>query len=401
MKIHRPTVHAVIFALQSIFEEQRYADKVLEYTFRKNKKLGSRDRRWIAESVYDIVRWWRKIWFLLDRQESLDEESLLFVFQVWLWQQEISPEVLPEDLRRELDVEKLSARETLTQDVRALRESIPAWLDELGDRELGEKWPPILKAMNKKADVVLRANLLRGNALELQKKMADEGVVCEVLSDESLYLPQRANVFKTECFRQGLFEVQDFSSQQIAPLLQLSPGLRVIDACAGAGGKSLHIASLMQDRGKVLALDVGERKLGELKQRARRNGYSSIETRLISSSKVIKRLKESADRVLLDVPCSGLGVLKRNPDTKWKFNEKERERLLSLQAEIIENYSKMVKKGGILVYSTCSVLPSENSEQVSAFLEKNSDWKKVEEKSFRPDQTIGDGFFAAVLKRDE
>ncbi len=133
--------------------------------------------------------------------------------------------------------------------------------------------------------------------------------------------------------------------------------MRVIDACAGAGGKTLHLAAMMQGKGRLLAMDVEEWKLENLKQRARRAGAHNVETRVITSSKTVKRLKESSDRVLLDVPCSGLGVLKRNPDAKWRDTAERLPVLVALQEEILQRYSQMVKVGGLLVYATCSILP--------------------------------------------
>ena len=151
----------------------------------------------------------------------------------------------------------------------------------------------------------------------------------------------------------------------MAPLLDAKPGERVIDACAGGGGKTLHLAALMKNKGKIIAMDITERKLQSLRERCSRNGVDIAETRVIESMKTIKRLEKSADRVLLDVPCTGLGVLRRNPDKKWKISPEEITRLNALQKEILENYSQMVKIGGRLVYATCSCLPSENEKQVA------------------------------------
>ncbi|MNS80695.1 Ribosomal RNA small subunit methyltransferase B [compost metagenome] len=187
----------------------------------------------------------------------------------------------------------------------------------------------------------------------------------------------------------------------VVPLLDVQPGHRVIDACAGGGGKSLHMASLMKNKGKILSLDIHEWKLKELKDRAKRNGVDVIETRVIDTNKVIKRLADNADRVLLDVPCSGMGVLRRNPDAKWKLSNEEIDRLMILQQEILSTYSQMTKVGGQLVYATCSLLPSENELQVQKFLHDHSaKWSLVKEIHLRPDRDGFDGFYAALLKRN-
>ena len=181
-------------------------------------------------------------------------------------------------------------------------------------------------------------------------------------------------------------------------MLDPQPGERIADACAGAGGKTLHLAALMKNKGKILALDIHDYKLNELKIRTRRAGVDIVETRVIDSSKVIKRLADSFDRVLLDVPCSGMGVLRRNPDSKWKLNPEEIQKMQSLQKEILGSYSKMVKPGGILVYATCSLLPSENQKQVEAFMGEG--WTLLQEIVVLPDEGRGDGFYAAKLKRN-
>jgi 16S rRNA (cytosine967-C5)-methyltransferase len=173
--------------------------------------------------------------------------------------------------------------------------------------------------------------------------------------------------------------------------------MRVVDTCAGAGGKTLHLACLMKNKGLIQALDVLPWKLDELRKRFRRNEITCIQPEVINAA-TIPRFKGKADRLLLDVPCSGLGVLRRNPDTKWKLSPEEIERLHVLQAQIIKDYSVMTKPGGKMVYATCSVLPSENQDQVRKFLAEHKDeWTLEEEKSWTPNQNGFDGFYAARL----
>ena len=157
----------------------------------------------------------------------------------------------------------------------------------------------------------------------------------------------------------------------------------------------------MKNKGKIIAMDIHDWKLAALKKRAKRNGANNIEMKVIDSSKVIKRLKESADRVLIDAPCSGIGVLKRNPDTKWKLKPEFLDRIRNTQREILESYSRLVKPGGKLVYATCSVFPSENENQIKWFLEKNTDFVFEEEKIILAHQTGYDGFYMARLKKKE
>jgi len=174
----------------------------------------------------------------------------------------------------------------------------------------------------------------------------------------------------------------------------------VIDACAGGGGKTLHLAALMQNKGRIIALDTENWKLEELKKRARRAGASNmIETRLIESSKTIKRLENSADRLLLDVPCSGLGVLKRNPDAKWKLSLESIEKVKELQQKILNDYLFMLKPGGLMVYSTCSILPSENERQIDKILAERKELQLIKQKMLYPSQGY-DGFYMALMKKN-
>ena len=260
-----------------------------------------------------------------------------------------------------------------------------------------------MKALNQPASVVLRTNTIKIKRSSLQRALAEEGFETRKLPEypEALELIERANVFKSLAFKQGFFEVQDASSQKVAPFLQVRPGMRVIDACAGAGGKSLHISSLMENKGQIIALDIFSNKLIELRRRARRNGVHNIETRTIDSTKIIKKLYGKGDRVLIDAPCSGTGVFRRNPDAKWKLSEEFLNEVILKQQELLVQYTKMVKPGGKMVYATCSILPQENRQQVEAFLdsEEGKDFELEEEQYLWASKTGFDGFYMARLRR--
>ena len=392
--IHRNQIEAVAAALQTVFQEGKYADHVIETTLKKNPKWGSRDRRFIAETTYDAVRWWR--WILACGEiEDTDEEKYLKAIRTWLILQKTE---LPEWLTEGISPEKIFSNVEKFEKARAVREAIPDWLDETGADELGDLWDRELHALNEQARVVLRTNTLKTSRDTLQAALKHEGVETETLPhrDDALMLLMRSNVFQQPVFKQGWFEMQDASSQDVAPFLQVEPGMRVVDACAGAGGKALHLAALMKNKGHLIALDTEGWKLQELRHRVRRAGAGIIETRTIDSTKVIKRLHESADRVLLDVPCSGLGVLRRNPDAKWKLNAEYIARVKKLQQEILVSYSKMVKPGGKLVYATCSILPSENQNQVKQFLAQQKQFVLEEEKQIFPSEGF-DGFYMARM----
>jgi 16S rRNA (cytosine967-C5)-methyltransferase len=395
MRLHRSTSEAVIQALDSIFTANRYADKVIEKVLKSNPKWGARDRRFIAETTYDVVRWYR----LLKRITDAKGDDFWKLLAGWCILHEV-------DLPSWTEFDDVDPRKAKTNyeealKVRKVAESIPDWLDESGERELGARWEKELKSLNEEAQVVLRVNTLKITKHELQSALKDQDVETSLLVDfpDALLLNERQNVFGTEAFKEGLFEVQDAASQYIAPFLRAEAGMRVIDACAGAGGKTLHLAALMKNKGRIIAMDVEPLKLEELQKRARRAGVNNMETRLIESSKAIKRLEHTADRLLLDVPCSGLGVLRRNPDAKWKLSPEFLEKVKELQQHILRDYCMMVKKEGLIVYSTCSIFPSENEKQIQTFLTDYADrFELVDEKYALPSSGF-DGFYMALLKR--
>jgi 16S rRNA (cytosine967-C5)-methyltransferase len=395
MRLHRGTSEAVIQALDSIFGDKKYADKVIEKVLKQNPKWGARDRRFIAETTYDIVRWY----LLLKRVTDAKGDDYWKLLAGWCILHGVD---LPMwDEFKGVVVARVKAEEMKARAVRRTNESIPDWLDELGEKELGKLWDKELQSLNEEADVVLRVNTLKVNKKDLHQKLQDEGVDTFSVDGftDALVLEERQNVFGTPSFKEGLFEVQDAASQLIAPFMKIEPGMRVVDACAGAGGKTLHLAALMKNKGRIVAMDVEQWKLEELQKRAKRAGVSNIETRFIESSKTVKRLENSADRLLLDVPCSGLGVLRRNPDAKWKLSLDFIDKVKELQQHILNDYCMMLKPGGLMVYSTCSILSSENETQVQHFLKENAGkFELLEEKRTWPSEGF-DGFYMALMKR--
>lgn len=401
MKIHKHILFDVLDALEIIFGEQKHADKVIEKALKSHNKWGGRDRKFFAESVYGIVRNWRYLWFLLNKDPDLTEENLFEIFGVWWFTEHRDILEYPE--LENLKANKLLERMEKAKKLPAIEQSFQDWTYERMKSELGDETPEIMKALNQKAEVVLRVNKLKTNLEALQERLLTDGIETEILGadyPDGLALKVRKNVFITGAFKDGHFEMQDGSSQKVAHFMKIEPGMRIVDACAGAGGKTLHISSLMKNKGKIIAMDIEDFKLVEMKRRLRRAGVDIAETKLIDSTKVIKRLEGTADRVLLDVPCSGLGVLRRNPDTKWKMTEERLEELRKIQKEILTDYSKMVKKGGYLIYATCSLLPSENRGQVDWFLEQNpGQWELEEDLKLFPHKDRFDGFYVSRMKR--
>lgn len=396
--LHFHLIDSVAIALDEIFLENRYADKVIERLFKKNRKWGSRDRKFVAEMVYEIIRHKRRLEFIVESEQSWD----LIAAYLIQTRGEL-PDWAEFDSLNVFELKKRNSAEKPAE----IANSFPDWMHELGQTEFKDQWNLIMNALNKPAEVFLRVNTLKATPEVVKKELALEQIECEFVQSNYFELPVclklkvRKNVFVTQPFRKGYFEVQDAASQQVAGLLDVAPGLRVVDTCAGAGGKSLHLAALMKNKGKIISMDIHEWKLKELKTRAARGGVDIIETKVIEGSKTIKRLENSFDRVLLDVPCSGMGVLRRNPDSKWKLSLNEIERLQALQKEIITDYSKLCKVGGVMVYATCSILHRENEDQVKWFLstEEGQKWQLEKELRVWPQIHGFDGFYGAKLKK--
>ena len=397
--IHRNLLIGIHDCLQeTFFEDRKYADKVIERLLKAHRKWGSEDRRVVSEIFYNIIRWKKRLEYYMG--ESVKPTNVYkMIIAYLLWSKTHYKKFEEFDGVKVADI--LTKLKKGTVPTKAIEHSIPDWLAETLEKELGKNWEREMVALNEQAPTVLRANSLKTTPRELIADLSDENVEAFTIKNypDAVQLAEKKNVFLTSAFKDGFFEVQDASSQKIGELLDVQEGMRVVDACAGAGGKTLHLAALMKNKGQIIALDIYGWKLTELKRRAKRAGAHNIEARLISDNKVIKRLHGTADRLLIDSPCSGLGVLKRNPDSKWKIDQAFIDRIKGEQQQILRDYSKILKKGGQMIYATCSILPSENNEQVKLFLENNSDYTLVKDQKIMPSEGY-DGFYMALIKRN-
>ena len=397
--IHRNLLIGIHDCLQeTFFEDRKYADKVIERLLKSHRKWGSEDRKVVSEIFYNIIRWKKRLEYYMG--ESVKPTNVYkMIIAYLLWSKTHYKKFEEFDGIKVADI--LTKLKKGTVPTKAIEHSIPDWLAETLEKELGKNWERDMLALNEKAPTVLRTNTLKTTPRELIADLRDENVESFTIKNypDAIQLEEKKNVFLTTAFKDGLFEVQDASSQKIGELLDVQEGMRVVDACAGAGGKTLHLAALMKNKGQIIALDIYEWKLAELKRRAKRAGAHNIETRLISDNKVIKRLHEKADRLLIDAPCSGLGVLKRNPDSKWKIDQAFIDRIKGEQQQILQDYSKILKKGGQMIYATCSILPSENNEQVKTFLANNPDFSLIKDEKIMPSEGY-DGFYMALIKRN-
>jgi 16S rRNA (cytosine967-C5)-methyltransferase len=395
---HKVLSKNIALVIRDVIKEGTNLDKALEKVMKANKKWNFRNRTYIYETCSDMIRYWRLIATAADADKNFTDNQFYRIYAAWFVFRDKELPMLP--AFKEVNTDTIEQRLRKYQKITKIRESYPDWMDELGRAQLGASWDKMAIALNEEPKMVLRANTLKTTVTKLIEILAEHRIESNIIpwSPNAVELVYRRNVFRLPEFKEGYFEVQDGASQMVADFLQVKPGMRAIDACAGTGGKSLHLAALMQNKGRLIALDNKAFKLEELKKRARRAGVSIIEAKEIESTKTAKRLSNTADRLLLDLPCSGLGVLRRNPDAKWKLQPHEITNLIDQQREIMERFAPTVKSGGKMVYATCSILPMEGEDQVKWFMEKHGEhWILEGEKRYSPTQFDADGFYMALL----
>ncbi len=394
-KLHRPVAQAIIHCLGEIIIRQYPADKVIERCFKENPKFGKRDRGTIASNVYDIVRN-----YVLIRHCADQKNDLWGMLGIWILNCNYTLPAWDEFAH----VNRSNIRQRWNEAIKdkRLQYSVPVELDQIGKSELGDRWYREMQAMHVPGQMILRVNTLKSNMKQVITVLRGNEIQFEQFKDEyheAIKINQRINLFTSDLFKQGFVEVQDYASQQVAHFIKPQSGQRIIDACAGGGGKALHLATLMQNKGRVLALDIDQYKLSNLHKRAVRDGIDIIETKWIENNKVIKRLEGQADILLLDVPCTGSGVIKRNPDSKYRIDKNFITGILEKQSQILMDYCKMTKPGGDLIYCTCSIFNSENRKQVDSFLSNHPFFEFQEERTLWPSEFGYDGFYMARMKR--
>jgi len=398
MSITLKQANHICEVVQKVMENGYTADKTINFEFKNNQITLDSERAIIAEFSYELIRWWRLLLEINNNYPATQKVDYYKLLATWLilnnWE-------LPDSAKfRAINKNQVKEQYNYFLNIRKIKNSIPDWLDQAGYMAYGHEWENELDALNAVPPMFLRTNRLKIKPADLLQKLTAEGFTAIMVdkAPDAIKLAGKGNVFSSKLYKEGYFEIQDAGSQQIAAYLDARPGMRVADACAGNGGKTLHLASIMQNKGKIVAMDVKEERLKTLKTRLTRSGSDIVETKFIESTKAIKRLEASFDRVLLDVPCSGTGALRRNPEIKWNMNPEKLKNLQKTQAYIINNYSTLLKKNGIMVYATCSILPSENQDQVHTFLNtKKGEFELIKEQVISPANTGFDGFYMAQL----
>ncbi len=402
-KLHRNTAQGIVDALSNIFYKNGRATRVLEKLNLANPKWGARDRNSVHQATYEIIRWKNYYCFLSGTDKNLtDVPQLWNLLGTWLVLNSLKLPDWDEFATLDVNLIRANQKEKVTSEI---YKSIPNWLYERGKEELSEKWDDELEALNLEAKLILRVNRIVISPKKLQQELLDKyQIETQFIKgyDDALLMNVRKNLRKNPLYLKGFFEIQDANSQKIAPFTEVKPGMNVIDGCAGAGGKTLHLASLMRNKGNIIALDIERNKIKELSKRARRNKVKCIKNNWVGDAEYKESLTKWADRVLIDAPCSGLGTLKRNPELKWKLTHDSILEVINLQRKILLEQSKWVKEGGKLIYATCSTLASENQRQIEWFLKQTegADFRLEKEEILYAHKTKFDGFYAARLVRN-
>jgi len=399
------------------------ADSIIREYFRDRKYLGSKDRKFIADAYFGTIKNYLRLEALVKdatQVEAVPHE--MYVIAYLIANASIAPPAVKESLR-ELDRKEtsLTTLDTLWliadrhREIKRLSSlpiderlstaySFPKWfVEKLLTEYPNTEVEDILSSLNDEAPTVLRTNTLKvPSREELHKTLEGEGcsVIDSQIAQDALVLEKRTNVFNLKSFKAGAFEIQDEASQLVAPFTQPKRTSKVLDACAGAGGKTLHLSALLENKGEIFATDVDKRKLEELKKRLRRSGAQNV--RVVEPERreaVLKDKKNWFDVILLDVPCSGTGTLRRNPSIKWVLTPQMLQEVEEKQQAIIEENNEYLKPGGALVYATCSILKEEGEYQVEAFLQRHPEFVLEEMLRTRPDRQGCDGFFAARLRK--
>ena len=430
-------LQAAIDLLHEIHAGNSPADRATAAFFRNRRYIGAKDRREVLDRAYAVLRrlaaldWW--IWRAGQDPEDRDRARLiasLALLDGWNVERisgtfdggPYCPKTLREDER--VILKKVVGREIEHgQQPAFIRNEYPEWIEPLLQRQFGDRLAAEMHAAIGEATTDIRANTLKATREQAIAAMKAEGITAmpTALSPVGLRVHGRPALAALKCFKDGLIEVQDEGSQLVGLLVDAKPGMRVVDFCAGAGGKTLAIAAQMKNKGKIFACDVLQGRVDRAAVRFNRAGIFNVERKGLSSERDpwVKRHAESFDRVLVDAPCTGTGTWRRNPDAKWKLTPKDLEELTALQGRILDSACRLVKPGGRLIYATCSLLSEENEAQVAQFLEGHPEFKLLPlpyvwfdtiggappadgaTLSLTPLRNGTDGFFAAILEREK
>jgi 16S rRNA (cytosine967-C5)-methyltransferase len=411
--------------LTDMLDFDKPADAKMSAFFRNNRDLGNKERAFIAESVYGVIRRLRYLSTVTANDENDPDDARKLILAWLLRVQGRSLRDLDSMLTEQQKEWAVAIKAKSTADLPlAVQADVRDWLWEKLVKQYGESEAlTIGRSMLEQATLDLRVNTIKASPAEVLEKMIAENINNENTISSMPYspigirMPNRLGISKHVLFTEGKIEVQDEGSQLLSYLVAPKRGQMVADLCAGAGGKTLALGALMRNTGRLYAFDVSEKRLNNLGKRLKRSGLSNLNAQLINNENdlKLKRLNGKFDRVLVDAPCSGLGTLRRNPDLKWRQTEQDVMELNIKQKNILSRAAKLTKEGGRVVYATCSLLREENESVAEAFLDSNPDFTLVPANEVLAQQQINldtgkylnllphlhgtDGFFAAVFEK--
>lgn len=352
---------------------QHPADAVVSRYFRDHRNLGPRERATLAETAYTVLR--KKTLFeALARSGSGPKERRMAILGFHAPRNFLKAALSDQEAKWLDQCDATQPEELMAQH----RHNLPQWMADALQAQVGDQFEALAASMLEPAPLDLRVNALSAKRDAVQKELAQAGIKAHATpySPWGLRVQEKPALTKLAAFQEGRLEVQDEGSQLLALLLDAKRGEMVVDFCAGAGGKTLAIGAQMRNTGRLYAFDVSAHRLEALKPRLARSGLSNVHPAALAHERDerVKRLAGKIDRVLVDAPCSGLGTLRRNPDLKWRQDEKAVAELNEKQLSILTSAARMVKSGGRLVYATCSVLPEENEHIAEAFQKAHPDF---------------------------
>lgn len=432
--------------LVKIEKEEGYSNIVLNQVIKENKKiLTEKDISLISEIVYGVISYKITLDEIIKKYSSIKLKKIsiwiLNVLRMGIYQI-IFLDKIPKSaavnesvnlakryghkassnfvnaILRKVDKKDFEELFNIKDDVERISKttSMPEWIiKELAKNTNYEDIEEICKNLNKRPKINIRINRLKTNIVEVKEELKKENIIYNTISEDEedfLELEKIKDIENNKLFKNGFFTIQDISAGMTAKILSPKPNELVLDACAAPGGKTTYMAELMNNKGKIIAGDIYEHRLNLIKQNAKRLGISIIETKILDATKYYKEYEAKFDKILLDVPCLGIGVIKRKPDIKWQRKPEDLQEICKIQKIILENCSKYLKIGGELVYSTCSILEEENENIIKEFVKKNQNFEikkvkspiKIFEKFVKKEGYISikpteknDGFFICKL----
>jgi len=408
-------VQASVELLEEIISKKQPISSTISPYFRSRRFIGSKDRRAVKANIYGIIRKWHRLsWWIEKSNEEVNSRNLVITYLMFENKYSI------DDLEKIFSGEKFASRKLSTKEidlVKALegnkfihedmnlrvKYECPLWVFALLEEDFGDNFENEMTALMSEAPMDIRVNTITASPSEVLEQLKAEGIDAQKSEnvENAIRVFGRPQLLKHVFYSEGKIEFQDEGSQMVASFAKAKVGEQVLDYCAGAGGKTLAIGAQMENKGRIVATDISRPSLEKAKKRFTRAGLHNIETRILDNkNKWEKHNIEKFDLVLVDAPCTGTGTWRRAPEKHWRTLGPELKEILVTQKEILEKASKLVKKGGRLVYATCSILSQENEKQINNFLKTNKEFKiKDSFLKLTPYKNNTDGFFAAELEK--